>query len=97
MNNNFIEAVEEGLKGIKFVSGGKCTSCPEYTEWEDDGSFSWGSCDCCDSTLGGDRYIAHGIIDGDLIHLNVCIDCLLYIANGEIAEDGNNYNPIKGE
>jgi len=44
----------------------------------DEGSFSWSPCEGCGSTLGGTRYAAHGVdSNGDIIHLDICEDCLL--------------------
>lgn len=56
--------------------------------------FSWHACDCCDSRLGGDRHPAHGWLKRDghpdlLVHLNICTDCLFYLANGDVPEDEN--------
>ena len=49
----------------------------------DEGSFSWVDCDICDSSLGGDRYVWHAIIDGEIHHWsNACVDCVAYLANG---------------
>jgi len=76
------------------------TDTPEEPgdEWHDlanEGSFSWSSCDACGSTFGGDRYPAHGYIanrqtddpmDG-LCHFNICVDCLMYLANGDEPEE----------
>lgn len=43
----------------------------------DEGGFSWSPCEGCGSTLGGNRYAAHGRTpDGTLIHFDVCGDCL---------------------
>lgn len=63
----------------------------------DEGGFSWSECDFCGSTLGGDRYPAHGILaptpeeaqkPGTKIeHFRVCGDCLQYVANGELPEE----------
>ena len=48
----------------------------------DEGSFSWRSCECCGSMLGGDRYAAHALdADGALTHMVVCSDCLLAMAS----------------
>jgi hypothetical protein len=57
----------------------------------DEGSFSKSSCDCCGSSLGGDRYAAHGIDkvgvpNAQIIHFDICSDCLFYIANGDVPE-----------
>ena len=49
--------------------------------------FSWSPCDCCGSSLGGDRHPAHGRSkDDSLIHLDVCTDCLFYINYGDLPE-----------
>lgn len=54
----------------------------------DEGGFSWQSCGCCGSHLGGNRYAAHGFNSaGELVHLEVCEDCLCYIANGDEPEE----------
>ena len=60
-----------------------------HCEPEDEGSFSWSQCDACGSSLGGDRYAAHGFLKGtrEIIHLDVCVDCLLYLANGDEPEE----------
>jgi len=60
----------------------------------DEGGFSREQCDTCGSTLGGSRYRAHarlpkrkGQRQGSIIHLEVCVDCLAYIANGDEPAD----------
>ena len=55
----------------------------------DEGSFSWAQCDTCGSTLGGERYTGHCFAPQsmDVIHLDVCVDCLFFIANGDVPED----------
>ena len=56
----------------------------------DEGGFSSQSCDSCGSSLGGDRYAAHGFdgdpCDGKVIHLDICVDCLMFHANGDEPE-----------
>lgn len=63
----------------------------EAGEIEEEGSFSWTPCDLCGSHLGGDRHAAHFFIDDDpqkdIIHIEVCIDCLMYLANGDEPEE----------
>jgi hypothetical protein len=66
-----------------------CDSCPEAQSEDcgDEGGFSWQSCECCGSSLGGTRYAAHGRdSDGNILHFDVCSDCLEYIANGDEPE-----------
>ena len=63
----------------------------------DEGHFSRWPCDSCDSTLAGDRHNAHAIHKeafgpdakrpGDVHHLNICVDCLLFHANGDEPEN----------
>ena len=60
----------------------------ETGEISDEGHFSWSSCDCCGSSLGGNRYAAHGFDkNGDIIHLDICEDCLCFLANGDLPEN----------
>ncbi len=47
--------------------------------------FSWGSCDCCESDLGGDRFQMVGALAGSLrpaVEFTVCTDCHYYAAYG---------------
>lgn len=54
----------------------------------DEGGFSWHNCDCCGNPLGGDRFAAHGIDENEeLLHYDVCCDCLFYLANGDLPSD----------
>ena len=49
-------------------------------------SFSWSACECCGSTLGGDKYEAdgysekHGVMEFDTI----CVDCIYYAEYGKL-------------
>jgi hypothetical protein len=99
--STFTEAVEKALVGLRHVSAGACPGCdecglsencdPYEYEAAEEEHFSWHSCDCCGSHLGGSRSPAHGFmgLDGKevLVHLDVCTDCLVYLANGEEPED----------
>lgn len=58
-------------------------------------SFSHSECDSCGSTLGGDRYPAHAIMrdsfgkpeaPGQIWHIDICVDCLMFHANGELPD-----------
>jgi hypothetical protein len=89
--SKFANAVEIGLEGLSHGSVGLCSGCSDCPvcdgEESDEGHFSWQSCEVCGSSLGGDRYAAHALDkDGNLVHLEVCVDCLAYIANGEEPE-----------
>ncbi len=57
-------------------------------------SFSWVSCGICRTTLGGNRCTWHWIRGGDengkggdIVHEdNMCMDCVLFLANGDEPE-----------
>jgi len=70
----------------EFVSVGWCEVCDHCPEDEDEGFFSWSPCDVCGSGLGGNRYAGHMLVDGKLCHIDVCVDCVMYIANGDLPE-----------
>lgn len=67
----------------------------EAGEVYEEGHFSCSACELCGSKLGGNRYCAHGIIedghsdpqDMQIIHLSVCFDCVMYMANGDLPEN----------
>lgn len=95
--SDFTDAIDRNLDGCEAVSVGYCPGCefcPGYQEGSDEGGFSQDSCECCGSTLGGNRYSAHyirpddnGSVVGQVIHhMEVCEDCLLYLANGDEPE-----------
>ena len=60
----------------------------------DEGGFSRAGCDCCGSSLGQNLYAAHALIDLDgrkvLIHLEVCSDCVMFVANGDLPKQWEN-------
>jgi len=55
-------------------------------------SFSWSGCDLCGSTLGGDKEVWHGVDrDNNIVHGEyACMDCVFYLANGDIPQDPEN-------
>ncbi|MDD4988506.1 MAG: hypothetical protein PHS68_06400 [Candidatus Izemoplasmatales bacterium] len=55
----------------------------------DEGCFSWSSCDLCGCPLGGSRVVWHGVDkDGNIVHGDhACVDCMMYLANGEVPDD----------
>lgn len=99
----FKAAVAHYLKGLDAVSPGPCPGCedcglvdvdtmddPRYEE-AGEGGFSWQQCDSCGSTLGGDRSPAHCYNPDTktILHLDVCVDCVMYLANGDVPEEWN--------
>lgn len=105
--SKFVQAVETSMKGCEAVSVGVCSGCSDCQEalgycceWSleaalddiaDEPHFSKSSCDCCGSTLAGDRHAGHYIDVGDkdrtIHHMDVCVDCLTYLANGDEPEN----------
>jgi hypothetical protein len=86
----FTGAIARHLEGVDCFSVGGCHECEECSGSEE-GHFSWSSCDSCGSSLGGDRFPAHGFVklgSGKevLTHFDVCVDCLLFHANGDEPE-----------
>jgi len=93
----YLERYIEATEGITYISSGTavkgCSGCYQGHDFEEEESvttepyFSWSSCDTCNSTLGGNREDAHGYLNNDtLIHLSICTDCVVYLANGELPE-----------
>jgi hypothetical protein len=93
----FIDAFTRGMEGIWFFSSGNCADAGCDEGCDDEGHFSWSSCDICGSPLGGDRYAAHGIIaesmadaqgeESTVTHFDVCANCVVFAANGDLPED----------
>ncbi len=56
----------------------------------DEGGYSRSGCDCCGSSLYQMLYAGHAYVDLGgkqvLTHLDLCVDCMLYIANGQLPE-----------
>jgi hypothetical protein len=70
------ESVEQ--MGREYETGSLC----------DEPHFSWSPCGICGSHLGGDREVWHWVDkDGAIIHEpGACVDCVMYLANGDIPE-----------
>ena len=98
--SEYVDAVNRGLEGCEAISVGFCDGCPDCPEEQDEGTgdeggFSWTSCDCCGSSLGGDRFAAHFLMPDEhgkaagqpIQHMEVCVDCLCYLANGDEPEN----------
>lgn len=101
MTTKFEKAVNDNLKGIESISVSLLSNCItclsdnnctadeiENGIVSDEGSFSWRSCESCSSNLGGNRYSAHGVnVDNEIIHFEVCEDCLFYLSNGDVPDN----------
>lgn len=55
----------------------------------DEGSFSWGDCGICGTSLGGNRYYWHALDkEGRALHFDdCCTDCVQYLANGTLPNE----------
>ena len=55
--------------------------------YQEETSFSRQQCDTCGSQLGGDRSNGHGFDNNDeVVHLSMCVDCVMFFANGDEPE-----------
>ena len=78
-----LEVVSVGCLGVK------CEHAEGDPNHACEAGFSWSQCDSCGSTLGGDRLEAHGLYrphdgaDLESIKMEICVDCVMYHANGE--------------
>ena len=61
---------------------------------DDEGHFSWSSCDTCGSTFGGDRYdmvLTNAGVDEHgkrypMVEVSSCVDCMIFAANGDLPD-----------
>ena len=60
---------------------GDCEACSQTAE------FSSQACEVCNSRLAGSRHAAALISASEPLYYSVCIDCLLFLANGDLPED----------
>ncbi len=91
--SKFSERVDSYLEGVEFFSPGSNYMCPTCNpcekppeDWNDPDctqEFSTYACESCNSPLAGDRFSAHGNIDGKMVHFDICIDCRMYHAYGD--------------
>ena len=98
----FATAIGHNLRRMSHISTGRlheCVECnPDTSEagqkkdqpLDDEGSFSRYGCDSCGSPMAGMRYAAHGVLKLEsgaaIIHLDICMDCLSFHANGDEPE-----------
>ena len=70
-----------------------------WSQVGDEGHFSWFPCGICESNLGGDRFdvefVAHSLAEGKFT-LSVCVDCFMYLENGDDAPIQINYHGSLG-
>ena len=92
----FIRRVNAYLDGVTYFSTGGAGGCPgcdteDQDEYIVDGAdlsfFSWSPCEVCGSHLGGDRYPAHGYLDDELVHFDICLDCISWFDFGDLSDE----------
>ena len=99
----YTERVARYLEGIEPVNAGACPGCrdcglDDLHDANDDPDrydaatvsheFTWHRCEACRRpNNAGRRFAAHGSLDGDTVHLDVCDDCRMFIAYGDVPED----------
>lgn len=97
----FAERFTRHWQGLHVAAGASCgcKDCgledlerpdDDYARYENAGepNFSWSKCPSCGG-LAGDRYPAHYWNDDGTItgHVDVCQDCLMFMANGDVPEE----------
>ncbi len=94
MSTALEQAIRFYCKGLDTVAvgclGEECEHAEGNPEHSCETYFSWGQCDSCGSTLGGDRSEAHGSWrdNGEYvsIEMSICVDCMMFHANGDLPE-----------
>ena len=96
---SYPDRVASTLEDVWYFSVGSCEGCPDCPEGEPEGEFSHRACESCGEHLAGDRHPAHGYLGDDsaaalesnLEHFQVCTDCVMYHANGDLPEGEGAY------
>lgn len=87
---SFVDRVESYLAGLQYPSVGPLPGCSEcgqdgHLAVASEPHFAHGPCECCNAPLAGDRYPIHAVSPTHgIIHMDVCIDCLEYLAHGTV-------------
>jgi hypothetical protein len=98
-----VEANLKGLTAVSTGPCPGCDECREHFGFDmladmdaaiEDGSicaepsFSSSGCGICDSALGGDLEVWHGVdSNGAILHFDdACVDCVVFLANGDVPE-----------
>ena len=80
----------EGIQNLTRVmpedgfSEDECPYCGEIIDTDE--HFSWQACECCGSTLGGNRVHCAGVHKetGNIFCYDVCVDCEYYAEYGQL-------------
>lgn len=62
------------------------TFSPDVSEDASHDDFSWRRCDCCGTTLGGDRSNCTAFHErtGEIVEVYACSDCVYFVAYGQL-------------
>lgn len=71
---------------VDFDDGGNCPQCGADQECVNEPYFSWRCCDCCGSSLGGNREFATGFnpTTREVQEYSICEDCAYYAEYGRL-------------
>lgn len=63
-----------------------CCECPEHGTPNTEPYFSWSSCDCCHTSLGGNRQDSWGYHpeSKQIFEYTICEDCVYYLEYGRL-------------
>ena len=80
--NNYKQSVDDFFERENINNLSQITDDDGYCE----PYFSSINCDCCNRSLGGDRYDCNGYNEenNQVYEYSVCIDCVYYVETGEI-------------
>lgn len=77
-------------RGMWGLTEAEMTALEESDNLIDEGGPSRADCDTCGFSVYGNRFCAHGFDEaGDMHHLVMCEDCVVYFANGDIPTGEN--------
>lgn len=81
---------------VEWGDDDRCPKCGEDKECVDEPFFSWRPCDCCGSSLGGNREHATGYNreKDEIREYTVCEDCIYYAEYGRL--DDTTMDEIEG-
>jgi hypothetical protein len=67
---------------------GRLTLFPMHSIGDRTAEFSWSRCSLCLTLEGGERHALHYVTDGLVWSDDVCTDCALFVAVGQLPEGG---------
>ena len=74
-----LAVVAPGMEIVDHLSIGLRDGC-EHCSNSGDPFSQKAPCELCKTPLAGNRYPAHGIHQGEAVHVDICINCVLAVA-----------------